>query len=509
MYKAVKSRTNGQSELVQAIAVPRFHRPQRVPSFPALERTSVLAFTDTFTLNTEISPGQQTRLAVIRDPVFPLWRWIETPSQAASSAGVSIYRIMDVGMICQPSIALVLTPEWQDSVVTYPIVSWPAPAAPLYVYEGKEYTPCLNSNVGVQFRFTANPGASAIAVAGTYLTDNLDLENFEFNGLPTVTLSGAYWYAGIVGTLPTSGVGFKIDVINYTSTNGVLLEAFYVGSTTAPSGMAFPCTAPTYSEPVRAMLPATTATEYTAAPIVWQSTRANSVAVLLSNVSAVMQKEGTVNAARAPTESGINMFSSDNWNTQFTRVHPKERYFGPLEKGLYTFTLPDSVSELYHEYDNIGYVIPVHRHYLDGNRYAHCILMKDPDHVSSLAVTVDRHIEFKSNSVLFPYGFATTPLETYHQAQMALANLGVFYENPTHLATIAAFAKQAAMKYGPRLLQAALPYALKGANKILSAVNTKLGAMAQAGLSQPKAKPARRRPQQKPRPRRQNKTKRR
>lgn len=503
MYKAVKSRTNGQSELVQTIAVPRFHKPQRIPSFPALERTSVLGFTDTFTLNTEAVPGQETRLAIIRDPVFPLWRWVDYGDEA------SIYRVMEVNMIAQPSIGLTFTPVWQDTLLTYPIASWPAPAAPLYVYEGKEYLPSLNTHVAIQYRFAANPGPSAVSCTGTYLSNFFDIETFEFDGVPTIGTSGGKWYASLVGILPTDGVGFKIDVINYTATNGVLCEAVYVGSTTSPNGDVYPCTAPTFYKQVRAMLPATTATEYASAPIVWQSTRANSVAVLLSNVSAVMQKEGTVNAARAPSESGINMFSSDSWSTQFTRVHPKERYFGPLEKGLYSFTLPDSVSELYHEYDNIGYLIPVFKHYLDGNRYAHCVLMKDPDHVAAMAVTVDRHIEFKSNSVLFPYGFATTPLESYHQAQMALANIGVFYENPTHLATIAALAKQAAMKYGPRLLQAALPYAVKGANKILSAVNNKLGTMVQAGLTQPKPKPARRRQQQKSRPRRQIKQKRR
>jgi len=72
---AIKKATSSQSELVQTIAVPREHRPLRIPSFPALERTSVLSFTDTFTLVTDevvdaSDPG--TRIAVIRDPVFPL-----------------------------------------------------------------------------------------------------------------------------------------------------------------------------------------------------------------------------------------------------------------------------------------------------------------------------------------------------------------------------------------------------------------------------------------------------
>lgn len=505
MYKTVKSRTSRNTELVQTIAVPRFHKPQRIPSFPSLERTSVLAFTDTFTTYTEPNPGEETFFAIIRDPVFPLWKVV------SSSLPHSAYRPMDVNMQTAVNKNLMFVPTFANTLLTYPLANFVSPALPLYVYQGKEYIPCLNAQAAVQARFSGDPGGCALAVNISYITIGFDVLEYTFNGVTTPGTSGGSYYQSLIGTIPDTAIAVSFDLIDMaTSIAGVFLESLYCGSTTSASGSVFPLTAPTASVSVWAMLPLTSAPEFGAAPVVWQSTRANAVGVLFSNVSAVMQKEGTVNAARVPSETGVNMFSFRDWNTQFARVHPKERYFGPLEKGLYSFTLPDSTSELYHEYDNIGYPTAAFRHYLDGNRYAHCIVMQDPDHISGLAVTVDRHIEFKSNSVLFPYGFASTPLENYHQAQMALANLGVFYENPLHLASIAALAKQALVKYGPRLLSAGMPYVVQGANKLLTAVNNKLGTMAQAGFAQPKTKTQRNRPsQQKTRPRRQQKPKRR
>lgn len=481
---AIKQATGGQSELVQTIAVPREHRPMRIPSFPALERTSVLSFTDTFTLVTDevLSPRDPgTRIAVVRDPVFPLWRAIE------KTQAISAYRGMRIeGMVFESRHTVVMAPDARMTVNTLSETP-PAPGMPLYVYGGREFVPCLAPNGAVQINFNSNPGASALDVDGYYLDSNLDQQSFTASGACAV--NEAIFQIGFVFELPYGTIGFCIESLQLTVTNnptyGTIIR---YGTTTSNHGNSAPLLTPLAQNPLRAMLPITVATEYNSAPVVWQNTRANSVAVLFSNVSAVLQKEGVVTCARAPSEGGLTMWNHDTWLTGFTKIHPRERYFGPLEKGLYTFTLPDAVSEVYHEYDDLGIDLPVYKHYLDGNRFCHCILLRDPDHLASLAVTVDRHIEFKSNSVLFPYGFSSVPLEAYHQSQMALANLGVFYENPLHLGTIASLARQAISKYGPRVAKAALPYAVRGANQILSTINAKLGKMQQAGLTDGKKK---------------------
>lgn len=475
----------GQSELVQSIAVPRDHRPLRIPSFPALERTSVLSFTDTFTLNTEAT-GLNTRIGVVRDPVFPVWRHFSTGAKALSvsrqalCAGITI-----VGG--DPSF---MDLDYREDLYSVDANSsgWPNVAQPLFVLNGVEFIPLIGDVVSLEMVCNTDPALSAWAVKGSYLDGNLDPISFIASGTWFGVVAGGVYHFHFSYELPDAAFAFQFESVSITATSAFSPVSLWVGSTTSNVVQTRPLTAPLATLPLAAMLPITLATEYSSAPIVWSSTRANAAAVLFSNVSAVMQKEGTVNCARAPSETGVNLFTSKMWDSQFSRIHPKERYFGPLEKGLYTFTLPDSTSESYHEYSDIGIGLPAFRHYLDGNRFAHLIIMKDPDNIAALAVTVDRHVEFKSNSVLFPYGFSATPLEAYHQAQMALANLGVFYENPVHLATIAALARSAIAKYGPRVAQAALPYAVRGANQLLSTINAKLGQMQQAGFTNKKEK---------------------
>lgn len=483
---AIHSAVSGQTQLVQTIAVPREHRPTRIPSFPALERTSVLSFTDTFTLNTAAPQLQlPTHVAVIRDPVFPVWRAFQD-----LSGQYAVYRHAEIdGTILDGGVQVNIKLEYDAKLYTNtPVTPLPGTAVPLYVYGGKEYIPMITRNAAVQVSCATNPGVTAITVFGHYLDSNVDPLPFDASGVGVYKLVAGVHYFALTFELPLGAIAFVADAVALTTQNGTSPGTLAIGSTTSNNAFGTPISDPRPDVTLNAMLPITSATEYSSAPIVWQNTRANAVAVLFSNVSAVMQKEGTINCARAPSEAGVNMFSYSTWNTQFPSVHPKERYYGPMEKGLYTFTLPDTTSEIYHEYDQIGVGSTAYRHYLDGNRFAHLITFEDPDYSAALAVTVDRHVEFKSSSVLFSYGFSATPLETYHQAQMALANLGVFFENPTHLATIASMARAAIMKYGPTVARAALPYAVRGANQLLSTINTKLGKMKQAGFTQPKEK---------------------
>ena len=63
---------------------------------------------------------------------------------------------------------------------------------------------------------------------------------------------------------------------------------------------------------------------------------------------------------------------------------------------------------------------------LDALAYFHPIVFSDIDAGTDtqLAVTVDRHIEFRATSVIFPLGVSTASLETYHSSQVALVNQG-------------------------------------------------------------------------------------
>jgi hypothetical protein len=195
----------------------------------------------------------------------------------------------------------------------------------------------------------------------------------------------------------------------------------------------------------------------------------------------------------------VNILDSSAYDLAIDTVYPKDRYFGAMENGLYTFTLPDSGAELYRDClfpTNSALISPalvgstnckVGIFDLDKLGYANIILFTDINvGDTTLAVTIDRHIEFRSSSVLFPLGYSNLQLETYHNAQMALVQLGVFFENPLHMGLIAAAVGQAirsVASYAYPIVREVGKSAIAAAgDKLLSMANRKLGAMTQAHM---------------------------
>jgi hypothetical protein len=93
----------------------------------------------------------------------------------------------------------------------------------------------------------------------------------------------------------------------------------------------------TYDGTATVMLPVFTPPEFGNSTLPYSRTRANATSALFTNVTAALNKEGTVLAARLKP-SIIDMWSFGVAN--INSVHPQFRYFGPMEKGLYTFTSP-------------------------------------------------------------------------------------------------------------------------------------------------------------------------
>jgi hypothetical protein len=250
------------------------------------------------------------------------------------------------------------------------------------------------------------------------------------------------------------------------------------------------------------LFPITKPVEAATTIIPWKSVRTTAVGALFSNVTAVLNKEGTVKAARLNSEL-INPLYSGGYDAAIDRVYPKDRYFGPMENGLYTFTLPDSGSEQYRDVlehtQNAIFPVWTGRAMnpavfdLDKLNYFNMIVFTDiGTSDTTLAITADRHIEFRSTSVLFPLGFSTCQLETYHASQMALVQLGVFFENPAHLGLIGAAVAQAVRAVAsyayPVVRQVGQAALMAAGDKMLSMANKKLGQMNQARLvKQPSA----------------------
>ncbi len=189
----------------------------------------------------------------------------------------------------------------------------------------------------------------------------------------------------------------------------------------------------------------------------FQSTRLNSSALLLTNVSKVLNKEGTVQSSRLlfDPNSGRTVHHADVVGVSTS--NPDTRYFGALEKGAYTFTAPDQeslkfvtpyitveVNDAGADQGNISALAlvpkrPVVRPVLDlGAKYYNCIICSDLDSTddTQLALTLDTHWEFRTISTLYTLDYSRVPMEVYHAAMLAVVKAGFFFENNSHSAIL-------------------------------------------------------------------------
>lgn len=219
----------------------------------------------------------------------------------------------------------------------------------------------------------------------------------------------------------------------------------------------------TFTAPVTTldlMVPFAMPPEFNNSVIPYARSRVNASAALFTNVTAALSKEGTVLAAR------LKPAVVDPWSftsTHLNSVHPALRYFGPLEKGLYTFTTPSGNVA---NFEDAVITIPNNSLYNSVSRplfsyrdigMYNAMIFTDLGSSSAgtqLAISVYSHIEFETSSSLFNIGVSTEPLELLHATEVALLRFGHFHENPVHWATLAS-AVRAAMQY---VVPLAAPY---------------------------------------------------
>lgn len=210
--------------------------------------------------------------------------------------------------------------------------------------------------------------------------------------------------------------------------------------------------------------PARINAEYYNSVAPFRSTRLNASALLLTNVTKVLNKEGTVESSRLLFNPDFGKTIHDADVVLVSTSNPETRYFGALEKGAYTFTAPDQESLVFcSPYETVaandqlptGNAAPitafalveeyrVDRPVLNLNaRYVNCMILTDLDATddSQMALTLDTHWEFRTVSTLYQLDYSRMPLEVYHAAMLACMRAGFFYENNTHQKILSAVGK--------------------------------------------------------------------
>jgi len=271
----------------------------------------------------------------------------------------------------------------------------------------------------------------------------VDLETWTGPGTSNITslllstLSSGYY--GVIGSLVSTGGWYRPVMI---TPNGSALRAtsLQVMITNANA------TNVIYSSSVQPVFDNVGATssqyfypfsfpaEFTNSVLPWMGTRTTAAAVLLTNVTQVLNKAGTVLAGRV-NPNLVNPFTADS--TSVNNLHPAEKSLLGLETGFYTYCPPSTDLAQFWDYSSTPMggssgntsMQPLYR--LDNDSFVNLIFLQSSV-AYTMAVNVDWHIEFRTTSALFQIGLSAITLEAMHQAQLALVSAGFFFSNEDH-----------------------------------------------------------------------------
>lgn len=489
----------GMTALEKAIALPHEYPAQRYPSFPALERTATMAFNLPVTLGFPTGATEMKGL-LCRQPAWPLWvqqtqtgvaqlvlytttgpSGVVEPllnsnsrtSFVVAESPVDYFNIAKTASVLRPGLTGILAPNW-----TYPLIGGMGTRVYTFVPAGSY----LSLVFGMR---THSDNTAATFVASiVYEVWGGPTECYKVN-TPDFTvdqnfLSG-YCNVGIM----TENLWIRpVEIRTFSVINTDITDpsVSVIWSTGAPTFSQSAATQGTFAFSGRTatlLVPVGPVPEFDVTERPWQDTRTTAAAVLMTNVTKVLNKEGTVIAGRLPNTS------DDMWNFttgSLSQLHPAEKAMLALETGFYTYAPPSTDMSAFWDHALLGSgpgmtalnSCPLFR--LDNTSYGNCFVLTDSDAStpSTFAVNLDWHIEFRNNSTLFPIGMSSITLEAFHQAILQLVSHGFFFSNDKHKGLIGKIvsASKLANKYVAPMLpgpyRAAIAGGVKLADKMLS-----------------------------------------
>ncbi len=470
---------SGLTQLAKALCMPHEYPAQRLPSFPQLERSAVIAVEHSLPLNVAAQGATiGTRLWISRQAAWPcmadatgqyLNMNVERFYGGTAAAGVSGAFALSDGQHCAslsgPQTLTVPTPNGLTYTLNAPTTSTPpwaygstlsASDAALYGLVGNNsfiYVPPNSSAstvpLAAQVMVMAAAGSSITGLTGSFsLVYSYWVEGDSVGQVtvgPTTVTPSVYVTNAVVAATPSGVVAnvlpgwYRLESIvgNFTAATGTVgaIDVVYGGGSATVVFTSTPATS-TLSASVAsgtALWPLAPPPAWSVSSVPYSNTRVTAVGVLATNVTKALNKEGTINAGRLlPSNSGLNYGIS-----LLASLHPQERAYLGLENGFYTYLPPSTDLQHWADYswitpNFIGQAAtrPIFR--LDNPGWWHCVSFNDPDGGTALALNVDWHLEFRSNSILWPIGVSAITLEGMHQALVAMSRTGYFFDNPDH-----------------------------------------------------------------------------
>lgn len=462
--------------LARQIALPHEFAPERFPSFPALERTAVMGFNVPSTL--DLPASTPIKCMLTRQASYPFWaekslsgscyrtayRFNRAPSASIDTFDPTL-SLNAAGNIAATNTYLGITGSNNTGLSSYAIIGLDGDGSCPYTYVPDNWTcsiivafdvaPTAAVDVAVHFEVWNSPGQTQRSAAG--LASSIA-------GNYAVQITSSF------GTGPIWVRPFSVDLNSSVAIAGYSVTVNLVASAGAaayaPSAISWGTLTVTPAFKV-GMIPAAYPVEFLNSQLPWFSTRTTAAAVLGTNVSQVLNKGGTVLAGRAAPQV-INPWLVTE--TYINGLHPAEKAFLPLETGVYSYCPPSTDLSDFWDYtvNTLPYatINPAPLYRLDNTALVNVMFLTASGVAETLALNVDWHIEFRTSSALFPIGLSTITLETLHQAQIALAASGFFFENPNHKAILDKVIS-AAKKYGPAAIGLVNPTAGRVASRVL------------------------------------------
>lgn len=440
--------------LAKVLALPAEFAPTRLPSYPALERTAVVGFNQPSKLNL-VGGSDDVKVMLSRQAAFPVWASsagtgldIASTSYRSDndSTGTGVYAEYDFTdkwcVLDGPSAAITDTLGRVGAAfgAAYP-VGLDASLGPI---------PFAYQPLGLGAQWVLACGNGYTVPAGLTLTAKLYLQEWVSPG----TTQPAFQTFTIAAGQTSSNFGTAMLINNddvrwlrprkltiSLSASGVLPEYFTFNLCTAtsastPAFTATPGTPGTVTAEgnARAFRPMCGAAEFDVSSVPYESTRVTACSLLVTNVTQVLNKNGTIIAGRLNPRT-VNPFTV--LSSGLMSLHPAEKAWLPMETGLYTYCPPSTDLVAFWDYaalqtddlwqGTVAY--PCYR--LDNDSLVNVAYLQAGT-ASNMALTATTHLEFRTTSALFQVALSGYTLETLHVAQLALAAAGFFFENPEH-----------------------------------------------------------------------------
>jgi hypothetical protein len=436
--------------LAKTLALPAENTPTRLPSFPALERTAVMGFN--MPASVPIEGADPTKVVLTRDAAFPCWTSGVKVGGRCYGLGSALDMLV-TGNAVMSNVAFKVYDDVKQhynlrtGYAVFPTLNTPEIAHPpfgqdltqgenpwLFVPDGMELWVCAGQSTPVAVITTFTIRMEIWKGPG-------DSEIYPFTGIVSVPANANGFSAKVENGIPNADTGrwFRISEVNGTTPSNVTWSPCFAGIISAPIQCTF--TAPvttgsgaftaTPTPDYKALLPLVSAPEFLTSPVPYTDTRLTAVALLLTNVTQVLNKSGTIIAGRVSPQRNQHFGICDQ--ATLTSLHPAEKAWLPLETGLYTYCPPSTDLTFFVDYvlqlfdsSNVCFR-------LDNTALQNVAYLTMPSGVSGeLAATVTTHLEFRTSSALWQLAVSGQTLETLHLAQLGLMSAGFFFENPEH-----------------------------------------------------------------------------